>query len=144
MPIRVHPWAPALALVLLSMLAIQASAADQDSQGKTIVQSGTSGVPVDGKTVPLSLSDDQRTRIRQVLATKHTEVDLASKENEKAKDFEAHIDDAIPKGLEAEAFPQPLISEIPETKRYTYLKFKGQVLIVNPMTHKVVDMFPEH
>jgi hypothetical protein len=28
-------------------------------------------------------------------------------------------------------------------KRYTYIKFKHQVLIVNPMTRKIVDMFSE-
>ena len=27
--------------------------------------------------------------------------------------------------------------------RFTYFKFKGQVLIVNPMTRKIVDIFPE-
>ena len=32
---------------------------------------------------------------------------------------------------------------MPLLKRYTYLKFKHLVLIVNPMTRKVVDMFPE-
>jgi hypothetical protein len=26
---------------------------------------------------------------------------------------------------------------------YTYIKFKHQVLIVNPMTRKIVDMFSE-
>jgi hypothetical protein len=28
-------------------------------------------------------------------------------------------------------------------ERYTYIKFKHQVLIANPMTRKIVDMFPE-
>jgi len=28
-------------------------------------------------------------------------------------------------------------------KRYAYIKFKHQVLIVIPMTRKIVDMFPE-
>jgi len=31
----------------------------------------------------------------------------------------------------------------PALKQYTYLKFKGQVLIINPMTGKIVDIFPE-
>ena len=37
----------------------------------------------------------------------------------------------------------PLIYQMPELKRYTYLKFKRQVLIINPMTRTIVDMFPE-
>jgi hypothetical protein len=32
---------------------------------------------------------------------------------------------------------------VPALKRYTYLKFKRQVLIVDPMSRKIVDMFPE-
>jgi hypothetical protein len=32
---------------------------------------------------------------------------------------------------------------MPALKRYTYLKLKGQVLIINPMSGKIVDMFPE-
>ena len=57
--------------------------------------------------------------------------------------FEPKVGETIPKGLEGEAFTQPLISEIPETKRFTYLKFKDQVLIVDPVNRKIVDMFPE-
>jgi hypothetical protein len=32
---------------------------------------------------------------------------------------------------------------MPERRHYTYLKFKNQVLIVDPMSGKIVDMFPE-
>jgi hypothetical protein len=118
-------------------------AQDEQNPANVIMQSGTSsGVPVDAAAPQLHLSDAQRSRIREVLASKHTDVSLEMKENEGAKSFEPKIDETIPKGLEAEAFPQPLISEIPETKRFTYLKFKEQVLIVDPINRKVVDMFP--
>ena len=143
MPICVHRRAPALALIALSVLATQVRAAEEhagQTPDKVIVQSGTAGVPVEGRTPPLQLTDDQRARICEVLLTR-TEVDLALKEHAKSKDFEAKKDEALPKDLKAEAFPQPLLSEIPATKQYTYVKFKGQVLIVNPMTDKIVDMF---
>jgi hypothetical protein len=39
--------------------------------------------------------------------------------------------------------PQPLVDEMQPLRRYAYVKFKHQVLIVNPMTRKIVDMFPE-
>jgi hypothetical protein len=32
---------------------------------------------------------------------------------------------------------------MPTHKHYTYLKLKGHVLIVNPMSGKIVDMFSE-
>jgi len=37
--------------------------------------------------------------------------------------------------------PRPLIYEMPTLKRY--LKFKGQVLIGNPMTRAILAMFSE-
>ena len=46
------------------------------------------------------------------------------------------------KTLIPHALPPPLIYEMPKLERYTYLKLKGQVLIVNLMTSKIVDMFP--
>jgi hypothetical protein len=45
--------------------------------------------------------------------------------------------------LKPHALPPPLIYEIPKLKRYSYLKFKGKVLLVNPMSRKIVDMFSE-
>jgi hypothetical protein len=36
-----------------------------------------------------------------------------------------------------------VLAEMPVLKRYTYLKFKQQLLIVDPMSRKIVDMFPE-
>src|SRR5689334_10476612 len=141
----------ALAAVGMTLLATAplSRAADDQAQGnrdvgKVVVQSGTSsGVPVDAAAAPLQLSDAQRARIREVLNTKHPDVSLEVKENQGAKSFEPKVGETIPKGLDGEAFPQPLISEIPETKRFTYLKFKDQVLIVDPVNNKIVDMFPE-
>src|SRR5262249_49878495 len=48
----------------------------------------------------------------------------------------------VPSNLKTYALPPPLIYEMPKLERYTHLKLKGQVLIVNPMTSKIVDMFP--
>src|SRR5262249_12078050 len=36
-----------------------------------------------------------------------------------------------------------LVAEIKPLEHYTYVKFKDQVLIVNPMTRVIVDMFPQ-
>jgi len=140
-----------LVAVEISLLVIASTshAADDQAQdsrdpAKVIVQShASSGVPVHAASPQLHLSDPQRARIRQVLNTKHPDVSLEVKENEGAKSFEPKVGETIPKGLEGEAFTQPLISEIPETKRFTYLKFKDQVLIVDPVNRKIVDMFPE-
>jgi hypothetical protein len=39
--------------------------------------------------------------------------------------------------------PRPLIYQMPLLRRYTYLKLKHQVVIVNPLSRKVVAMVPE-
>jgi hypothetical protein len=92
---------------------------------------------------PLQLSDEQRTKIKQALSSEHTEVSFALKSAKGAQNFEPSPGATVPKGLKLHPLPRPLVYDIPVLKRYTYLKFKQEVLIVNPMTHKIVDMFPE-
>jgi hypothetical protein len=136
------------AAVALTALTGAACAADNQppagqSPGKVVIQSKGPGVPVSGTVAQLHLSDAQRARIAEVLATKDTEVDLKLKAHKDSKSFEAKVDAKLPKDLKAEAFPQPLITEIPATRGYAYLKFKGEILIVNELTGKIVDKFPE-
>jgi hypothetical protein len=49
----------------------------------------------------------------------------------------------VPAALRLHPLPRPLVYQMPALKRYTYMKFKHQVLIVNPMTRTIVDTFPE-
>jgi len=92
---------------------------------------------------PLNLTDDQRAKIRQVLSTKNTEVTFQLKTTKPAQSFNPAVGAKLPTGLKANSLPLPLSYEMPVLKRYTYLKFKERVLIVNPMTGKIVDMFSE-
>jgi len=46
-------------------------------------------------------------------------------------------------GSSAHPLPPPAIYKIPLLKRYTYVKLKHQVLIVNPMNKKIMAVFPE-
>ena len=71
-----------------------------------------------------------------------TETEFKLKKAKSAKSFEPKIDEKLPSGLKGQAFPWPLITEMPPIRQYTYLKPKWQVLIVNPMTRKIVEMFP--
>jgi hypothetical protein len=92
---------------------------------------------------PLALSPAQRTKIQQAVRSEDTEVNFALKEAKSTQNFEPSIGAKVPGALKLHPLPQPLIYETLPLKRYTYLKFKHQVLIVNPMTRKIVDMFPE-
>jgi hypothetical protein len=95
------------------------------------------------KPPPLQLSDDQRAKIRQAVSGENTEVQFSLKSNKPAEKFQPTVRAKIPAGLKPHTLPPPLLGEMPVLKRYTYLKFKQQVLIVDPMSRKIVDMFPE-
>lgn len=135
-----------LELVLLASPAgaAGANAAGREKQATSDVTLTTQpGARVVPGAPPLHLSDAQRARIADVLKGQDTEIDFNLKAYKSAKSFEPKIDEKLPKALKGQAFPRPLIAEMPPIRQYTYLKVKGHVLVVNPMTHKIVDMFPE-
>jgi len=92
---------------------------------------------------PLQLSDDQRARIRDAVRQEDTEVTFQLKATKKAADFTPTINAKLPASVKPHPFPRPLIYQMPLLKQYGYVKLKNEVLVINPMTHKIVDMFPE-
>jgi hypothetical protein len=92
---------------------------------------------------PLALSQAQRESIRQAVSSEDAEVSFALKEAKGAESFEPSVGAKVPNALKLHPLPRPLIYQMQPLKRYTYIKFKHQVLIVNPMTREIVDMFPE-
>jgi hypothetical protein len=91
----------------------------------------------------LNLTNTQREQIRKAVLTEHNEVEFRLKATKSAKDFTPVVGAKIPKGVKAQSLPTPVLSQIPELRDYMYVKMKDQVLIVNGMTNKIVDMFPE-
>jgi hypothetical protein len=100
-------------------------------------------VSQDAKPPPLHLSDDQRAKIQQVLKGENTEVQFSLKSNKPAESFQPSVGAKIPAGLHPHTLPPPLLAAMPALKHYGYLKFKQQVLIVDPMSRKIVDLFAE-
>lgn len=140
-----HQALAALCVAGLATTAATAAAAQKrgSAQPGDVVQSIPPPLSQNPQLPKLNLTDAQRAKIKQVLQTKNTEVDFALKTNKPAQSFDPAVGAAIPGMLKAHSLPPPLIYEMPALKRYTYLKFKGQVLIINPMTHKIVDIFSE-
>lgn len=132
-----HAW---LAAALAVLAAGPVAAAN--SQG-AVEQTIPPPVAQNPQLPPLHLSDDQRAKVRQALSGVNSEVEFQQKSTKSAQSFAPAVGAKIPKGLHPHALPTPLTQEVPALKRYTYLKFKQQVLIVNPMSRKIVDMFPE-
>ena len=85
----------------------------------------------------------QREQIRKTVLTEHNEVEFRLKATKPAKDFTPAVGATLPKGVKAQSLPTAVLSRIPELRNYMYVKMKDQVLIVNGMTNKIVDMFSE-
>jgi hypothetical protein len=132
------------AAVALMALAQAAPAAQNNPQtnagGISLSKGGT--VPPTANLTPLHLTDAQRTQVRQALAGHQTQVEFTSKKTKPAKDFTPAVGATLPTGVTAQPLPGAVTQKIPQLADYTYVKMKDQVLIVNGMTHKVVDVFP--
>lgn len=134
---------PTAVCVTALMVAAATAQNSSNSQPGDVIQSVPPPISQKPELPPLNLTDDQRAKIKQVLKTENTEVTFQLKTTKPAQSFDPAVGAKIPTGLKAHSLPPPLIYEMPVLKRYTYLKFKGRVLIVNPLTGKIVDMFSE-
>jgi len=100
-------------------------------------------VPQNPSLPQLHLSDAQRERIRQTLLTKDTQVQFRLKTTQAAKNFTPKIGATLPKGVKPDGLPSELSQRIAELSDYGYAKMKDQILLVNAMTDKIVDIIPE-
>ena len=130
-----------LCAALLSATSALAPAAD-NTRG-AVEQSGGNIVRQNPSLPQLHLSDAQRERIRQTLLIKHTEVEFRLKTTQSAKDFNPKIGAALPKGVKPDGLPSELTQQIPQLADYGYAKMKDQILLINAMTGKIVDIIPE-
>jgi len=136
-----HAW---VAAVLAVLAAGPAAAANNSANNMGAVEQTIPPPVSQNPQFPaLHLSDDQRAKVRQALSGVNSEVEFQQKSTKPAQGFAPAVGQKIPKGLHPHALPTPLTKEVPALKRYTYLKFKQQVLIINPMSRKIVDVFPE-
>jgi hypothetical protein len=91
----------------------------------------------------LELTNAQREQIRQAVLTEHNAVQFRLKATRPAKDFVPAVGVKLPGGVKAQGLPAPVLAQIPQVRDYWYVKMKDQVLIVDGMTSKIVDMFSE-
>jgi hypothetical protein len=135
------------ASIIIATLAIMLggtalSPAQQNAQGAVELSNGTK-VPQNPSLPKLNLTNTQREQIRKAVLTEHNEVEFRLASTKSAKDFTPAVGAKIPKGVKAQSLPTPVLSQMPELRDYMYVKMKDQVLIVNGMTSKIVDMFSE-
>jgi hypothetical protein len=125
------------------LLATSALAPAADNTRGAVEQSGGNIVPQNPSLPKLHLTDAQRERIRQTLLTKDTEVEFRLKTTQSAKDFTPTIGATLPKGVKPDGLPSELTQQIPDLADYGYSKMKDQILLVNAMTGKIVEIIPE-
>jgi hypothetical protein len=117
----------AAALVLLAV-----PAAAQNDTSKTID-------PVElSKRVtgpPAQLSDEQKNAIQNALVAEHSEQKMPPK-------FEPQVGQALPQSMKVDALPQPLVREQPSLKEYGYAKTPKDILVLDPMSKKIIAVLP--
>jgi hypothetical protein len=101
-----------------------------------------SPTPIHPSVPTLHLSDADRAKIRTAVAQENTGVSFALKASKGAESFVPALGAKLPKGVTPHPLPRPLIYELPVLRQFKYVKFKDQVLIVNPISNEIVDLFP--
>ncbi len=84
---------------------------------------------------PLQLSEAERAAIAEALVTEHTY-------QRRPKDFEPRVGVTVKADIKLNPMPRPLVYEVPRLVEYTYAKLQENVLVIDPMSMKVVDVIP--
>ena len=124
----------------MGLIAAQAGAQERPGAG-AVPQNVPPAISQKQSVPPLALSQGQRQKIGAAVRSEDNEVSFALKNAKGAQTFQPSVGAKLPKGLGLHPLPQPVVAEIKPPD--TYVKFKDHVLIVNPMTRVIVDMFPQ-
>jgi hypothetical protein len=87
------------------------------------------------KGPPAQLSDQQRDAIQNALVAEHTQQNAP-------KDFAPQVGQPLPKTMKVDAMPQDLIRAQPSLKEYGYAKTAKDILVLDPMSKKIVAVIP--
>lgn len=132
----------AFLLVAATAPAMGDDVGQHNAQGAVALSNGTK-VPQKPSLPKLNLTNAQREQIRRGVLTEHTEVEFHQKSTKPAKSFTPAVGAKLPSGVKGHSLPAAVLSQLPQLRDYKYVKMKDQVLIVNDMTHSIIDMFPE-
>jgi hypothetical protein len=130
----------AIPIVILGGTALAEGTGEQ--QPGAVIQSVGPAVASNPQVQPLDLNDQQRQDVKKAVAGEDIEVTFQLKDTKSAETFEPTVGAKVPAALKLHPLPRPLIYSIPVLKQYTYIKLKHAVVIVDPMTRKIADVFP--
>lgn len=132
----------AVLLVAATVPAVGADNSAQKTPGAVELSNG-SKVPQNPSLPKLDLTNEQREQIRKSVLSQHSDVEFHLKTTKSAKSFTPQVGLKLPKGVKGHSLPPAVLSQMPQLRDYKYVAMKDQVLIVNAMTKKIVDVFPE-
>jgi hypothetical protein len=131
-PMRTLILSCAAALALLSTPALSPAFAQDNVRSDKTVQPHELAT---AKRAPLQVSDQQKNAIRDGLVAEHTQ--------QKTPDgFQPKVGDALPKIMKVDVMPQDLIRREPSLKEYGYAKTASDILVLDPMTKKIIAVVP--
>jgi hypothetical protein len=84
---------------------------------------------------PLQLTEPQRQSIVDAVALEHTH-------QLTPKGFKPEVGMKVEKAIHSNPMPRPLVYEIPLLRQYYYAKLDRNVLVIEPMSQKVVEVLP--
>ena len=84
------------------------------------------------QSAPLKLSAAER----QIIASKMWRNDVGAI----PIGFEGSVGTIVPPAIKLQSLPQPVVDQIPTLKPLDYAKSRNQILIVDPLTRKVVGV----
>lgn len=83
----------------------------------------------------LKLTDDQRASIVEAVSSEDTHQRTPA-------NFEPRVGASITSAIKPHPLPRPLVNQLPELKEYYYARLDNNVLVIDPMSKKIVDVIP--
>ncbi|MEP7029833.1 MAG: DUF1236 domain-containing protein [Pseudolabrys sp.] len=110
--------------------------------GAAIIAFGLTWGPLSAAPSRLSLSSAQQQTLVQAIERKDTTVGAGQTKKAHLKDFQPAVGKNIPSHLGLNPIPHDTVVKIPAVRGFEYVQLKSQVLIVDPMTRKIVAVYP--
>jgi hypothetical protein len=95
---------------------------------------GTAGIAAAQTAAVIDLTPDQRTTVFRSVTRERVTVAPPA-------DFRARVGVEVPGTIELRAFPETV--DVPAIRRYRYVVIDDQVVLVDPGTHRVVEIIRE-
>lgn len=130
-------------VVALAAITVPAAALAAAPGPAAVELSGGTRVAQHPSLPKIHLENAQREQIRRAVLTEPTEIEFRLNSTKAAKSFTPAAGAALPKGLVPNSLPPAVLAKLPRLRDYGYVKMKGQILIVNALTRRIVNVFPE-